>query len=64
MSIKFRPFSREPVVYIAIVDAAIFAAIGFGVPISGEQKSLIDALLLAISAAFMRSQVSPTAVPA
>lgn len=56
-------FSQEPAVWIGIADAIIVLAITFGVPIDAEQKGAIDALLAAVSAVLIRSQVTPVVAP-
>jgi hypothetical protein len=53
--------SYEPVVWTALVDAVLLAAIAFGAPITSEQKAAVSAVVLAISAMFVRSQVTPVA---
>ncbi len=54
-------FSSEPVLYIAVVDAVLMLAVSFGLPLTPEQKAAIDALLGALAAIVIRSQVTPVA---
>jgi LPXTG-motif cell wall-anchored protein len=58
-------FQREPVLVIALANAALLVAVTFGLPITGEQKTAIDTLLgalLAIGAGVViRSRVTPVA---
>ena len=53
--------SHEPVVWIGFIDALIILAVTFGVPISDEQKTAIDAVLGAVGLLLTRSQVTPNA---
>ena len=52
-------FSSEPAVWIAVIDAVLILAVSFGLPLTGEQKGLIDALLTAVAGVAIRSQVVP-----
>lgn len=62
-------FSEEPAVWIAgvgaIVEALVVLLITFGVPITGEQKGAINALvtviLTLVTGVLIRSQVTPVA---
>lgn len=53
-------FRGEPVAVAALVAAALTAATAFGFELSGEQVAGINAVLVAVSALFARSQVTPT----
>lgn len=63
--------ATEPVLVIAgigvVAEAALLAAIAFGLPIDAAQKLALEGLGTAIitsaSAVVARSQVSPTALP-
>jgi uncharacterized membrane protein len=52
-------FSREPALWIAIIDAVLVLAVTFGAPLTAEQKGAIDAVLAAVAGVLIRSQVSP-----
>lgn len=52
-------FSDEPAAWIAVISAGISVAIGFGLPWTGEQTSLVNALVTLIGGLFIRSQVTP-----
>lgn len=54
-------FSYEPAVWIGVGDALIVLAITFGAPITAEQKGAADAVLAALAAVLIRSQVTPVA---
>jgi putative Mn2+ efflux pump MntP len=54
-------FSDEPAVYVALATALLALAVGFGLPITPEQKTLIIAVLPLIAGVVIRSQVTPTA---
>lgn len=49
----------EPVVLLGALEAAILCAIGFGVPISGNQNLLLMGLAKAVLVVITRSRVSP-----
>jgi hypothetical protein len=53
-------FKGEPVAVAALVSAAFTAAIAFGFDVSAEQIAAINGVIVAVSALFARSQVSPT----
>lgn len=50
---------REPVLWLALVGAAVSLAVGFGVHWSGEQVALIMAATVAILGVIARSKVTP-----
>lgn len=52
-------FSDEPAAWIAVISAGISVAIGFGLPWTGEQVSLVNALITLMAGLFVRSQVTP-----
>ena len=54
-------WGREPVAIVAAVEAVILLAIGFGLPVTGEQVALINTALLAVLTLVARSQVTPVA---
>lgn len=54
-------WEREPVACSSAVAAALAVAIGFGVPITAQQASLITAFVVAVMGVIARSQVTPTA---
>lgn len=51
---------REPVLFMAVVNAGIALAIGFGVKVSQEQFALIMTFVGAVLGLITRSQVTPT----
>lgn len=53
-------FGREPVMLMAIVQAGIALAVGFGMPVTTEQTGLILAFVAAVLGYIARSQVTPT----
>jgi hypothetical protein len=53
--------SHEPVLWIGVVDALLILAVTFGVPISDEQKTAIDAVLGALGLLLTRQTVTPNA---
>lgn len=50
---------REPVLWLALVQAGIALAVGFGLEWSGEQVSLVMAFTAALLGFIARSQVTP-----
>jgi len=52
-------FDREPALILGAVNAAIALAVGFGLEISVEQASLINAAFAAALSVVVRSQVTP-----
>ena len=56
-------FGREPVLYLALVQAALALAVGFGLGLTGEQVAGLMAFAAAVLGAVTRSRVSPV-VPA
>ena len=53
----------EPALVVAFIAAAIALAVGFGLPVSAEQVSLIMAFVIAGLGFVTRSQVTPVASP-
>lgn len=53
-------FSKEPVVYIALIAAIIHFAALYGLHWSQDKQVALDAILGAVAALFARSQVTPT----
>jgi hypothetical protein len=53
-------FGREPVMILAVVQAAIALAVGFGLNWSGDQVALVTAFSAAVLGLVARQQVSPT----
>jgi hypothetical protein len=53
-------FGREPVMILAVVQAAIALAVGFGLNWSGDQVALVTAFSAAVLGLIARQQVSPT----
>lgn len=51
----------EPALVVAFVAAAVALAVGFGLPVSAEQVSLIMAFVIAGLGFVTRSQVTPAA---
>lgn len=56
-------FGREPVMYMAVIQAALAAAAGFGLGLSGEQIGLIMAVSAAVLGFIARSRVTPVETP-
>jgi len=52
-------FDREPALILGAVNAMIALAVGFGLDVSIEQASLINAAAAAVISVIVRSQVSP-----
>lgn len=52
-------FSKEPAMWIALIGAALGVAISFGLKITADQKTALDALIAVIVGLVTRSQVSP-----
>lgn len=52
-------FRGEPVAVAALVSAAITAAVAFGFEVSAEQIAAVNGVVVAVSALFARSKVSP-----
>lgn len=52
-------FGREPVLWMALIQAILAVAVGFGLHWTGEQVALVTALAAAILAFVSRSQVTP-----
>ena len=59
MSQKTGIFGREPVMYLAVIQAALALAAGFGLDLDGQQIALIMAFAAAVLGFIARSQVSP-----
>lgn len=56
-------FGREPALIAGVIAIAINLAISFGLDLTAEQVSLINALVVAILALLVRQVVTPTAEP-
>jgi len=56
-------FNQEPAVWVALITALLALAVGFGLPITPEQKTLIIAVLPLIAGVIIRSQVTPVTPP-
>ena len=52
-------WGREPTLVLAVVEAVIALAIGFGLALTAEQFALIMALITAVIGVVVRSQVTP-----
>lgn len=52
-------FDREPALILGAVNAVIALAVGFGLPVTIEQASLINAAVAAVLSVIVRSRVSP-----
>lgn len=52
-------FSREPAVWLGLVQALIAVAVGFGLDLTPEQVSLVVAASAAVLAVVTRQNVSP-----
>jgi hypothetical protein len=57
----FEYIKNEPVVVLAVVEAAIVFAVAFGVPVTTEQKVAIAGLAAAILTVVTRQLVTPVA---
>lgn len=53
-------WGREPVLFLAVVQASLALAIGFGWHLTGDQVAEILAFSAAVLGLITRSQVSPT----
>jgi hypothetical protein len=51
--------SHEPAVWIGLIDALLVVGVTFGLQITPEQKGAVDAVLAAVAAIVIRSQVTP-----
>ena len=56
-------FGREPALIAGAIAIAINLAISFGLNLSVDQVSLINALVVAVLAIVVRQQVTPTSEP-
>ena len=54
-----RRFREEPVLTLALVQAAAAVAVGFGLEWSGEQVALFVSFMAALLGWFARSEVTP-----
>lgn len=54
-------FGREPALILGALNAILLLAVGFGLPVTGEQMALINAAAAAIMAVVIRAQVTPNA---
>lgn len=52
-------FGREPVMVLALAEAVLAAAVGFGLDLSGQQVGLLMAVAVALIGVVTRSRVSP-----
>lgn len=52
-------FSSEPSLYIAAFAALVDLAIGFGLPVTPDQRTLIIGAVTVIAGILIRSQVTP-----
>lgn len=57
-------FDREPAATLAVVQAALALAVGFGLDLSAEQVGLILAFTAAVLGWITRTQVTPVKSPA
>lgn len=55
---------REPVLWLAAVNALVAVAVGFGLDLSTEQQALLQAAVTAVLALVARGQVTPTVTAA
>ena len=53
-------WSKEPAVWVGLLQAVLALAVGFGLDITEEQLALSLAVAAAVSAVVVRSRVSPT----
>lgn len=56
-------FGRDPALIAGAIAIAINLALSFGLRLTAEQVSLINALVIAVLAIIVRGQVTPTADP-
>ncbi len=56
-------FGREPVMYLAIVKAAVVLVLAFGLELEAEQVAAVYVLAEAVLAFVARSQVTPVEGP-
>ena len=52
-------FQTEPALLLALVQAGLALAVGFGTPLTAEQLSLLLAFSAALLGVWTRSKVSP-----
>ena len=52
-------WDREPALILGAVNALLALAIGFGLPVTVEQASLVNAAAAAVLSVIVRSQVTP-----
>jgi len=52
-------WDREPALILGAVNAVLALAIGFGLPVTVEQASLVNAAAAAVLSVIVRSQVTP-----
>lgn len=50
---------REPVLWLAAVNAIVALAVGFGLDLTNEQQALIQGAVTAVLALIARGQVTP-----
>lgn len=53
-------WGREPVMFLAVIQAALACAMGFGLTITPQQMALVMALAGSLLSLIARSQVTPT----
>jgi len=53
--------ANEPIAVVAVIDALLGLAIGFGAPVDPKIAALIDAAVIAVLALYARSKVTPNA---
>lgn len=54
-------WGREPALFLGLANAVLAVVVGFGLPVTPEQVGLVNALVAAIIAFAVRSQVNPMA---
>lgn len=52
-------FGREPVMFLAVIQAGLALAVGFGLNLDGQQVAAIMAFSAAVLGLIARSKVSP-----
>jgi hypothetical protein len=52
-------FSKEPAMWLGLIQSGLALGVGFGLKLTGEQMTLLMAFSSAVFAVITRSQVSP-----
>lgn len=52
-------FKREPAIWLSLIGALLGVAVSFGLKLSPDQKTAIDAVIAVVIGIVTRSQVTP-----